>query len=149
MTHEGQACRDMIELALSHYLLPDSESAIRLLCMVAAHESGDFTYVRQIGGPALSFFQMEPMTFQEIAEYCQRKQIQLADELPCTVWRLVFDPVFAAAMARVFFMRFPEPLPEPDDIEGLASYAKDYWNTELGKATESDYFEAWSRHYED
>ena len=30
-------------------------------------------------------------------------------------------------------MRFRESLPQEDDLKGLASYAKRYWNTEKGQ----------------
>ncbi len=149
MTKQGKACRAMIEKALAHYELPASESALRLLCMVAAHESGGFFYTRQVGGPALSLFQMEPRTFRDVLDYCLRKHNSLANELPCEAERLVFDPPFAAAMSRVFFMRFPEPLPPPADIPALAAYAKTYWNTEKGKATAGDYANAWGDYFED
>ena len=144
MTEEGQACRAMIEQALNHYELPVSESAVRLLCMIAAHESGGFTYSRQLAGPAPSLLQMEPRTFRDLITYCQRRFPKLAEELPCSPMRLIFDPEFAAAMGRAFLLRIPAPL--PDQIDALGQYAKTYWNTKYGKAKPSDYSDAW-RHY--
>ena len=121
MTEEGKACRKMIEQALKRYELASSESAIRLLCMIAAHESGGFLYSRQLVGPALSLFQMEPRTFRDLITYCSRRFPKLAAELPCSPMRLVFDPEFAAAMGRAFLWRIPAPLPEPDQIDALGS----------------------------
>ena len=138
----------MVEQALGHYRLPASESAIRLLCMIAAHESGGFMFTRQVKGPALSLFQMEPRTFRGLVGYCRHKQY-LDGELPCSPYRLVFDSMFAAAMGRCFLLRIPEPLPDPDDIDGLARYAKTYWNTKYGKATVDDYARAWRKYFED
>ena len=43
-------------------------------------------------------------------------------------------------------MAKPEALPEEQDIEGLARYAKKYWNTDEGKATWEDYFNAYCEH---
>ena len=146
MTEEGQACRHMVERALAHYNMPVSESAIRLLCMIAAHESGGFTYTRQIAGPALSLFQMEPGTFNDLTSYCQRRFPVLASELPCSPVRLIFDPPFAAAMGRAYLWRIPAPLPDPEQIDALGQYAKTYWNTRYGKATADDYSTAW-RHF--
>ncbi|MCW7552137.1 hypothetical protein NX722_05650 [Endozoicomonas gorgoniicola] len=146
MTEEGKACRQMIEEALGRYGLPTSESAIRLLCMIAAHESGGFTYSKQVRGPALSLFQMEPRTFRDLVTYCQRRFPNLSDELPCSPMRLIFDPGFAAAMGRAFLLRIPEPLPDFDNIDALGQYAKTYWNTRYGKATPKNYSDAW-RHY--
>ena len=50
--------RAQVRQSLLMYGLPCSESAITLLVMVAAHESGGFRYVQQIGGPALGLFQI-------------------------------------------------------------------------------------------
>lgn len=147
MTDAGQACRDCIINALQHYHLSVTESAVRLISMVAAHESGDFHYVRQLRGPALSLFQIEPATFIDLCRYAETRRFAIAGELPCSPWRLVFDQRFAAAMARIFFLRFKEPLPEPDDLNGLAAYAKQYWNTHLGKATPEQYFNAYQKHF--
>jgi len=40
---------------------------------------------------------------------------------------------YACAMARVLYYRRPEPLPLPSDIDGLAAYWKQWYNTPLGK----------------
>ena len=149
MTPEGNACRQLIREALRKYDLPGSDAAVRLLEMIAAHESGGFTYSRQLGGPALSLFQIEPATYRDLCDYASSRYLAICHEFPRNPMRLVFDPCFAAGMARVFFLRFPEPLPDRDDITALAEYAKYRWNTALGKATPQQYETAWRRYYED
>lgn len=148
LTPEGKACRQLIREALKKYDLPDSDAVIRLLEMIAAHESGGFTYSRQLGGPALSLFQIEPATYRDLCSYADRKRLAICREFPRNPMRLVFDPAFAAGMARVFFLRFPEPLPDKGNITSLAEYAKYRWNTEQGKATPQQYETAWRRYYE-
>ena len=148
MTPEGTACRQLVKEALRKYELPMSEAAIRLLEMIAAHESGGFTYSRQLGGPALSLFQIEPATYRDLCDYATARQLAICREFPRNPMRLVFDPCFAAGMARVFFLRFPEPLPPAENIPALAEYAKYRWNTELGKATPAQYESAWRRYCE-
>lgn len=147
MTPEGKACRHLITTALNDYSLPCTNNAVRLLEMIAAHESGGFTYQRQINGPALGLFQMEPRTFRDLCGYVRRKQLKLATEVPCSPYRLIFDPGFAAAMARAFFLRFPEPIPNMQDIAALSHYAKLYWNTVRGKATPEQYANAWREYF--
>ena len=149
MTPEGKACRQLIREALIKYDLPDSGAAVRLLEMIASHESGGFTYSRQLGGPALSLFQIEPVTYRDLCDYASSRELAICSEFPRNPMRLVFDPCFAAGMARVFFLRFPEPLPDEDNITALAEYAKYRWNTELGKATPAQYEAAWRQYYED
>ena len=111
-------CRAIVKQSLQWYELPRTENAIRLLCMIAAHESGGFYYIKQVNHD-----------LPKIAEY------------------MAFNPVYGAAIARVYLLRIPEPLPEPSDIDGLAKYAKDHWNTYLGAAKWEDYRNAWLQHY--
>ena len=131
--------------ALGYYDLPAQEEAIQLLCMIAAHESGRFMFVRQKNGPALSLFQMEPKTFADVQAYAIHRDLKIASELPCPPERLIFDQLFSAAISRIFFLRFPESLPKT--FEEMAVYAKQKWNTALGKATVDDYLRAYKRDF--
>lgn len=141
------AMRAMIEAVLNRYNLPASEAAIRLLLMIAAHESGGFMYTRQKRGPALGLFQMEPPTFEHVCDYIRRRAARFA-MLPSHYppERMITHPEYAAALARVYLLTKPEPLPAADDLPALASYAKRHWNTELGKATPEQYLDAY-KHY--
>lgn len=146
----GDECQGMIRTALLTLDLPRSEAAVRLLCMTAAHESGQYRYSRQITGPAMGLFQMEPNTFYDVMKYINgrpdRFHVFLVDQ-HIKPEAMVFDFVFATAIARIFYLRIPKALPDPDDLRGLADYAKQYWNTALGKATADDYYEAYIRDY--
>lgn len=145
MTKLALTVRTAIEKALSRFDLPNSEAAVRLLLMICAHESGGFTYCKQRGGPALGLFQMEPATFAHVIDYLKRSgRFPAVRHLP--VERLVIDPEYAAAIARVYLWSFPEPLPDADDLEGLATYAKKYWNTPAGKATAEKYLNDFKAH---
>jgi len=137
------AVRATIEQALSRFNLPDSEAAVRLLLMISAHESGMFSFCRQVRGPALGLFQMEPATYEFCIEYLSRTGKFPTVARKCMPARLVTDSVLAAAMARVYLFSKPEPLPEADDLQGLAVYAKRHWNTEAGAATVDDYLKAY------
>lgn len=150
MSEAGYQCREVIKKSLTWYELPDSESAIRLLCMIAAHESGDFHYIHQSGGPAVSIFQMEPGSYDDICGYIKDRQEdfpRLIHDMPKPVDYMAFDPVYAAAVSRLYLLRITDPLPQPEDIDALAQYAKIWWNTELGAAQWTDYRDAWLRHY--
>lgn len=146
MTALALTIRTAIERAISRFNLPDSEAAVRLLLMVAAHESGGFTYCKQKGGPALGIFQMEPATYADVCNYLERTGRFPALNTKWRPTRMVIDVEFAAGMARAFFSRIPEPLPDPDDLQALAEYAKKHWNTELGKATPEKYLTAYKHH---
>lgn len=138
--------RTSIEKALAKFQLPDSEAVVRLLLMIAAHESGGFLFCRQKGGPALGIFQMEPATYAAVLEYLTRtgKFPAISRSLPPE--RMVTDVEFAAAIARVYLYMHKEPLPEADDFEGMARYAKKYWNTDAGKASAEKYLADFTDH---
>lgn len=139
MTRLGITVRTAIERALQRFNLPDTEAAVRLLLMIAAHESGGFHYCKQVRGPALGLFQMEPFTFRSTMTYLERTGKFPAVSRKLRAERMVVDVEFAAAIARVYLYQFAEPLPDADDFNGLANYAKKYWNTEAGKATPEKY----------
>ncbi|MGF1702958.1 hypothetical protein L4D09_21960 [Photobacterium makurazakiensis] len=128
----------------------NTESAITLILMIAAHESGKFTYSKQVRGPALGFTQMEPATFKWLVEWLGKHKPNLLDAMNMfgpinqpDARMMVISPQYAVAAARMNLLRFPESLPDADDLDGLARYAKKYWNTSAGKATEADYKKAY------
>jgi len=128
----------------------NTESAIALILMIVAHESGKFTYSKQVRGPAMGFTQMEPATFFWLIEWLGKTKPHLLDAMSMfgavgehNPLMMVVCPQYAVAAARMNLLRFPERLPEADDLDGLARYAKKYWNTSAGKATEADYKNAY------
>lgn len=148
MHNQAKVCRECVIDSLNANHLPKTEAAVRLICMVCAHESGGFTYTKQVIGPALGLLQMEPLTYKDVSGYALQKGY-LKNLLPGPAERLIFDFYFAVAMARVFFLRIVEPLPNENDLKGLARYAKKYWNTVKGKATEDMYLNAYIKWFGD
>lgn len=119
--------------------IPYSLAAENLLMGIASHES-KFKYIRQVGGgPARGFFQMEPVTEQDIWENYLRYKGDLRDKIVQLQGRVEFDLAgnlaYQVAMARVHIWRSPYPLPEHDDIEGQAKLWKVAYNTYKGKGT--------------
>ncbi len=137
----------------------DSEAAVRLLLMTAGHEStmrGE-TRLHQVNGPAVGIYQMEPATADDLLGWVNVQPNELDERLrellcwgpivnqPLDINQMHGNLYYATAMARLLYWRRPEPLPDKDDIPGLASYAKQWWNTPLGKATVADYITAYAR----
>lgn len=133
-----------------------SEDAVDLLLMIACHESLCGKWTKQVNGPALGVYQMEPFTHDDV----YRTFISKSQKLDFAVSKFVpssqtlrnkkshaellqTDVRYATVMARVFFMRFKEPIPDSDYKRAI--YAKKYWNTEAGKATEDMYFNDYKR----
>ncbi len=148
--HVIQPVLDQLDMSVGAKGQLNTQAAINLILMIAAHESGHLTYSKQVRGPALGFTQMEPATFTWLMEWLGKSKPYLLDALSFfgpidspTPEYMVISPQYAVAAARLNLLRFPEALPHADDLEGLAKYAKKYWNTSAGKATEADYLNAY------
>lgn len=152
MTINAKQFRELIVRPTLKYLdpeIPYSTEAEDLLVMTAAHESHLGTYIKQVNGPALGVYQMEPATHDDIwANFLkyQAKIFWVIDDLRHGSNNLVFDLRYATAMARVHYYRDKEAIPKEKDyptrseyIDALGAYAKRVYNTELGKATAKQY----------
>ena len=128
-------------------LLPNpSESAINLLFYTGIIES-NFAYIHQKNGPALSWWQIEPKTHNDIWKSYLAYRPEISDKLNAVSdvlgdeEELKTNPFYACAMARIHYLRVPEALPKFDARAGMARYWKKYYNTELGKGTEQKFLE--------
>ena len=131
---------------------PEAED---LLVMICAHESVGGTYLAQTDGPALGIYQMEPATHNSIWSDDLRSRRDsyriLASKLllSCNFNQqppseeMVTNLKYATIMARIFFLRFIEPI--PNSVSGMGMYAKKFWNTSQGKATAQNYVDDFYR----
>jgi len=123
-----------------------SQAAEELLVFTCACESLGGTYVKQVKGPALGIYQMEPATYTDIWENYIKHSSSLVQLLALNFSspsipnpeRMVYDLKFATAMARLHYRRRNEPLPQHNDIEAIWEYYKKYYNTHLGKAEKEE-----------
>lgn len=139
-----------------------STAAEELIMLTAAQESALGKYLHQLGsGPAKGIYQMEPFTHDDIWE----NFLQYNEDLGWSVnlWaipsnhfenndkdhpeaeQMIGNLYYATAMCRMHYLRVPDRLPEADDVEALAAYYKEFYNTIKGKATAEEavenYFE--------
>lgn len=134
-----------------------SEAAENLLVGTAIQESR-LKYLKQKGaGPALGVYQIEPATHADVWINFLRFKPAKANVVMGLVHRhvddrhmgysdnlaLVYDLAYATAIARIIYYRRPEPLPPADDIDALAAYWKQHYNTPLGAGTA----EEWAANY--
>ena len=126
-----------------------SQAAENLVLGTATQESR-ITYLKQIGGgPALGVFQMEPATYYDLWKYLERepaiaqsiRDIAGAKHRSSVVppSEMVGNLNYAVAMCRIHYYRRPEPLPDADDLNGLANYWKKFYNTPLGAGTVDEF----------
>lgn len=119
-----------------------SPEAMELLIFTCAVESNGGQYLKQINGPALGIYQMEPVTYNDIwANYINYKgkyALILSSNFDAMRMpsedRMIYDLRFATAMARMFYVRIKEKLPDFQDVDAIWEYYKKYYNTPKGKA---------------
>ena len=135
------------------YLGMHSEAAENLLIGTAMHESAKLKYIKQINGPALGFFQIEPMTHADVWRYLNTRSDIAAKVRMLASYQYVGEHIpdselmtnlrYSTAICRIKYWMIPEPIPPADDIEALGRYYKVYYNTKLGKATAQDFVNAY------
>ena len=134
-----------------------SKSAVNLLAGTAAAESDLGQFVKQKGGGgALGIYQMEPATYRSIIyDYLYREEkkelsqkilsfLHYRDYPDCN--ELVYNLKLSTIFARLRYWYVPEPLPEDDDVRGLAYYWKKYYNTHKGKGKEIDFIQKYNQY---
>jgi len=135
-----------------------SQVAENLLVGTALQESL-LTYTQQLGGgPALGYFQMEPVTHDDCWTNYLKYRAVLAGKVrsfiqgdkgsgtpDCKI--MIDNPYYAAAMARIKYLRIPSSLPtDPDDIMALGNYWKQWYNTPLGKGQPQEFYDKYVKY---
>lgn len=127
----------------------NSKNAQMLLLATAAIESKCGYYIKQINGPALGIWQMEPETRYDIWVNCdalQKDRFRTSIDMlsSCVVAdELVVSPMYACAMARLKYSMDTAPLPFYADIYGIYAEYKRIYNTPLGASTFEKFKAAW------
>ena len=133
-----------------------SDRALSIALNTCAQESHLGEYDMQVQGPAIGIGQMEPITYDDLwTNYLLRPdKKELREAMESTLVTRSFERdrpthevlrnnyFFAVQMTRVAYLRFPEELPEVEDIPGQAAYWKKYYNTKKGKGTEEEFIKS-------
>jgi len=131
----------------------NTEAAVNLLLGTAAKESNFGTYLRQVRGPALGFFQMEPATEAGIWRNYIVNMGKMGErillitgvsgpDLPALRANIAYQII----MARLHYRRIPAPLPAADDVCGLGKYWKKYYNTYKGRGTAKQFVKKYKKY---
>lgn len=128
-----------------------SNNAVNLLMGTAAQESHMGEYMRQINGPALGIMQMEPATFKDHVRWLSKREDDLIYKIMSSANIQKYDAEtlkwnlkLSIAMARVHYLRKPEPL--PTTVEAMAAYWKRYYNTNLGSGTIDEFINNYKKY---
>jgi hypothetical protein len=153
MSIDKNQLRDSVVVPVLKVLDLYSDSAVNLLMGTAAVESNLGEYITQIGGPARGVFQMEPATHDDIVKHYLHYKPDLVEKIKEATGvnsldsrHLTGNLYYAAAFARIHYLRVPKPLPNAGDLIELASYWKDYYNTKYGKGTTAKFINKYERY---
>lgn len=118
-----------------------SDACVELLAMICAHESLGGKHRKQIGGPALGLFQIEPVTHNSVWNHsdsirARAKRYSITED----VSKLESDDRYSIWVARHYLAMDKNPLPKTP--EAMAAYCKSYWNR-TGKAAPEKYLNDW------
>lgn len=129
----------------------DLDAEISLALMCAAHESHMGSFLKQVKGPALGAYQMEPRAHDDIWVDGTEGRADIRGWLYS--WsvdggvgkaeEMSWNHRYATAMFRAHFIRFKEAIPK--SLEDQAKYLKKYWNV-TGKATAQEYLQDYRRY---
>lgn len=133
-----------------------TEEAVLLVLGTGAVESGYFALRQSGGGPAVGFWQMEPLTHDDLwrTTIAGRPTVRSgllhlaargSGTAPPPASEMAWNLRYAAAMCRVHYLRHPGPLPAIGDLAGRARYWKRSYNTHLGAGRPEDFERAWVR----
>ncbi len=132
----------------------NSPAARQLLLATSGQESHCGDYVKQVKGPALGPYQMEPATIQDLFTHFAtgdklvlvQRFLSEAEKASPGLIGLVGNFYYSTAVARMNYRRFSAPLPAFNDQEGMWNYYKKYWNSVAGAATKEDFDTNWERY---
>lgn len=141
MINANQLREYIIKPALTDLVML-SDDAVELMMFTCAVESNGGTYIKQVNGPALGIYQMEPNTYNDIWQnYLKSRSsllMMLLSNFECVSMpsedRLIYDLRFATAMTRIHYYRVAEKIPPHQDIDTLWEYYKTHYNTSQGAA---------------
>lgn len=153
---EARQVRDLIIYPCLTALGLNTPSAVNLMLGTMAQESQMGKYIAQKGiglKGGIGIYQMEARTYLDIwkrqiepsAALKAKIRLLLGYEVMPPAERMASDLMLATLMTRLYYFAVRQSLPDKDDIMGLATYWKDFYNTRLGNGTIQEFSDAYFR----
>lgn len=144
--------RQNIVLPVLHDLQMYTKELSELIVFTCAVESAGGTYVKQLNGPAVGIYQIEPNSYTDLWVNFIIRQPFIVNLLTLNfaVHRmppadaLITDLRLATAMCALFYKRHKVIIPSTE-VEELWELYKKYYNTELGKAEHDASLKAYAK----
>jgi hypothetical protein len=125
-----------------------SREAVYQILFTAAAESDCGKYIRQVKGPAMGIFQIEPNSEKLVWKWAIKESEDFFEALVNSSTGSIFSEddlvgniKYQIILARAYYYSWPNALPiisdpiDKESIKRMAEYWKKYWNTEEGKGT--------------
>ena len=142
-----KVCEEIANYSLDKLEL-NSDAALQMVMTTGQTESG-YDYLRQIKGPAIGFWQVEPFTMNDTIENYVNYRPELKTKLYALGYdekdaemRLMSNMSLQVAFCRLKYRRDKHALPGMDDIEAQAKYWKRIYNSEKGRGTVEHFIKA-------
>tara|TARA_Y100000310_G_C20557034_1_gene751087 strand:+ start:432 stop:887 length:456 start_codon:yes stop_codon:yes gene_type:complete len=139
--------KEIIQFTLEH-LDMYSEDAASLVYRTGMAESS-YKHLRQVQGPAIGFFQVEPATIIDTVNNYVDYRPELKTKLYSLGWddsnyeqRVLASIALQAAFCRLKYRRDSKPLPKANNVMEQAKYWKRVYNSKYGKGTVEHFMEA-------
>lgn len=135
-----------------------SKTAIKLLMGTAAQESDLGYWVKQITGPAVSIYQIEPATHYDVTSRYLKDKPKLQQLVVGMVSQdrrlgddeeLITNLRYATAICRIRYWMEPDALPDPQDLVAIAKYWDTHYNANPYYGTVEEFMESWTKFLSD
>lgn len=129
----------------------NTPASCQFMLAVCAQESNLGLYFKQVGGgPARGPWQIEPATYDDLYANFIRHEDELLAAMPKIRGDnpnpLITNLIYSCVIARLCVYRYPEPMPEVDDVRGMYELYKRRFNSLDGAATTSQWLTNWDRY---
>lgn len=148
MGYNPNQLKDLVSRVLLDLGLYSDES-VALLLGTCAKESELGYFLRQVKGPAMGLFQIEPATERDNWDNFLAYKPVLSEKIKSITghagpgkW-LEYDIAYGIIHARVKYYRAPGKI--PTSVSGQAAFWKEHYNTSGGKGTEAEYIACYNR----
>ena len=139
--------KDVIRVELERLEMA-SEAGVVALMMIAAHESGGFDPLLCHGGKAMSYWQLDEHQHEDTLAFVRDQRPDWLSYLESinpdldAAW-LSENLRYAVCIASIRLFMLGKPLPDVQNIVGIAQFANTYWNPHLGASSPENYLSAY------
>jgi hypothetical protein len=128
-------------------------SAVKLIMGTAATESRMGEFIKHSGGgPGVGVYQVQPVAFRDLVSKMNGNPKLKGAVFPfsgTSPWpmtnQIAGNMFLATSVCRMIYWFSQEALPPPGDIIGLATYYKEYYDSQIGAKAAEIWLDSWKQ----